>query len=64
MSNGDVGGRVVEWNGREYMVRGRGYLAGLDDLRKIALKAKSGHAGLYLADVATIHFGPEMRRGA
>jgi Cu(I)/Ag(I) efflux system membrane protein CusA/SilA len=62
MSNGDVGGRVVEWNGREYMVRGRGYLAGLDDLRKIALKAKSG-TPVYLADVATIHFGPEMRRG-
>jgi Cu(I)/Ag(I) efflux system membrane protein CusA/SilA len=62
MSNGDVGGRVVEWNGREYMVRGRGYLTGLDDLRKIALKAKSG-TPVYLADVAAIHFGPEMRRG-
>src|SRR5262249_45810305 len=31
-SNGDVGGRVVEWTGREYMVRGRGYLRNLDDL--------------------------------
>jgi len=62
MSNGDVGGRVVEWNGREYMVRGRGYLSGLADLGKVPLKAKSG-TPVYLSDVAAIHFGPEMRRG-
>ncbi len=63
-SNGDVGGRVVEWSGREYMVRGRGYIQGLEDLRKIAVKslARTG-TPVYLSDVATIHFGPEMRRG-
>ena len=33
-SNGDVGGRVVEWTGREYMVRGRGYIRSLEDLRR------------------------------
>ena len=63
-SNGDVGGRVVEWTGREYMVRGRGYIQGLEDLRKIAVKvgARTG-TPVYLSDVAKIHFGPEMRRG-
>ncbi len=63
-SNGDVGGRVVEWTGREYMVRGRGYIQGLEDLRKIAVKslARTG-TPVYLSDVAAIHFGPEMRRG-
>ncbi len=63
-SNGDVGGRVVEWTGREYMVRGRGYIQSLEDLRKVALKtrAKTG-TPVYLSDVADIHFGPEMRRG-
>jgi copper/silver efflux system protein len=63
-SNGDVGGRVVEWTGREYMVRGRGYIQGLEDLRKIAVKvgARTG-TPVYLSDVAMVHFGPEMRRG-
>ncbi len=63
-SNGDVGGRVVEWTGREYMVRGRGYIQSLEDLRKVPIKArvKSG-TPVYLSDIAQIHFGPEMRRG-
>ena len=63
-SNGDVGGRVVEWSGREYMVRGRGYIQSLDDLRRIPLKARiRTGTPVYLSDVAAIHFGPEMRRG-
>ena len=63
-SNGDVGGRVVEWTGREYMVRGRGYIQGLEDLRKIPVKARAQTGSpVYLSDVAMIHFGPEMRRG-
>lgn len=63
-SNGDVGGRVVEWSGREYMVRGRGYIQNLEDLKRIPLKARVGTGTpVYLSDVATIHFGPEMRRG-
>jgi Cu(I)/Ag(I) efflux system membrane protein CusA/SilA len=63
-SNGDVGGRVVEWTGREYMVRGRGYIQNLDDLRRVPIKARvATGTPVYLSDVATIHFGPEMRRG-
>ncbi len=63
-SNGDVGGRVVEWTGREYMVRGRGYLQSLEDLRRVPIKARvSTGTPVYLSDVASIHFGPEMRRG-
>jgi Cu(I)/Ag(I) efflux system membrane protein CusA/SilA len=63
-SNGDVGGRVVEWTGREYMVRGRGYITSLEDLRKIPLKTRlATGTPVYLSDVASIHFGPEMRRG-
>jgi len=63
-ANGDVGGRVVEWTGREYMVRGRGYIRNLDDLRRIPLRARiSTGTPVYLSDVASIQFGPEMRRG-
>src|SRR5512147_841349 len=43
-SNSDVGGRVIEMSGREYFVRGRGYVKSLDDLRQVALgvNARSG----------------------
>jgi copper/silver efflux system protein len=63
-SSGDVGGRVVEWSGREYMVRGRGYLTSLEDLRSVPIRARiQTGTPVYLSDVASIHFGPEMRRG-
>jgi Cu(I)/Ag(I) efflux system membrane protein CusA/SilA len=63
-SNGDVGGRVVEWSGREYMVRGRGYITSLEDLRRVPIKVRvATGTPIYLSDVATVHFGPEMRRG-
>ncbi len=44
-NNRDVGGRVVEMAEREYMVRGRGYLRGTDDLERIVLDVRGGHAG-------------------
>jgi copper/silver efflux system protein len=62
-SNADVGGRVIEMSGREYFVRGRGYVKSLDDLRQIALGANRG-TPIRVADVATVSFGPDIRRGA
>ena len=41
-SNGETGGRLVEWNGREYMVRGRGYVASTSDLAKVAVPSTFG----------------------
>ena len=63
-SNNDVGGRLVEFTGREYMVRGRGYIRSLDDIGKtvIMVNAQTGTPVL-VSDVATITFGPDMRRG-
>jgi Cu(I)/Ag(I) efflux system membrane protein CusA/SilA len=63
-SNSDVGGRVIEMSGREYFVRGRGYVKALDDLRQIALGVdrRSG-TPIRVADVATVAFGPDIRRG-
>jgi Cu(I)/Ag(I) efflux system membrane protein CusA/SilA len=60
--NNDVGGRLVELSGREYMVRGRGYVKGLGDLEKLVLKSESG-TPITVKDVATVALGPEMRRG-
>jgi Cu(I)/Ag(I) efflux system membrane protein CusA/SilA len=63
-SNNDVGGRLVEFTGREYMVRGRGYIRSLDDIGKtvIATNPQTGTPVL-VRDVATVTFGPDMRRG-
>jgi Cu(I)/Ag(I) efflux system membrane protein CusA/SilA len=60
--NNDVGGRLVELSGREYMVRGRGYVKSLSDLEKLVLKTESG-TPITVKDVATVALGPEMRRG-
>jgi Cu(I)/Ag(I) efflux system membrane protein CusA/SilA len=61
-SNMDVGGRVVELTETEFMVRGRGYLRGLDDLEQIVLKAEGG-APVLLRDVARVELAPDERRG-
>ncbi len=60
--NSDVGGRLVELSGREYMVRGRGYVKSIHDLENIVLRADGGTPVL-IKDVATVALGPEMRRG-
>ena len=60
--NNDVGGRLVEVSGREYMVRGRGYVTSLDDLEKLVLKTENG-TPIQVKDVGTVALGPEMRRG-
>ncbi len=62
-SNNDVGGRVVEYTGREYMVRGLGYIQSVEDLKKIAVGTNGDGTPIYLRDVADVHLGPDMRRG-
>ena len=61
-SNADVGGRTVELSEFEYVIRGKGYLKGIDDLGSIVLKADKGTPVL-LRDVARIELGPDERRG-
>ncbi|MFA5181025.1 MAG: CusA/CzcA family heavy metal efflux RND transporter [Syntrophales bacterium] len=62
-SNRDVEGRVLELSGVEYMIRGRGYIKGLQDLENIAVGANPGGTPIYLKDVARVQLGPEIRRG-
>ncbi len=61
-SNTDVGGRSIEMAETEFIVRGRGYLRGIDDIGKIVLKAQSG-TPILLRDVARVELGPDERRG-
>ncbi|MGQ0695440.1 MAG: efflux RND transporter permease subunit [Nitrospiraceae bacterium] len=63
MSNNDVGGRVVEFSGIEYMIRGRGYIKSAADIEKIAVGVNQNGTPILLRDVATVRLGPDMRRG-
>ena len=61
-SNADVGGRTVELSEFEYVIRGRGYLKGINDLGNIVLKTSNGTPVL-LRDIARVELGPDERRG-
>jgi len=61
-SNADVGGRTVELSEFEYVIRGKGYLKGIDDLGNIVLKNEGGTPVL-LRDVSHVELGPDERRG-
>ena len=62
-SNNEVGGRLLEFGGAEYMIRGRGYARSTADLERIVVEAGPGGVPVLLRDVATVSLGPEMRRG-
>ncbi|MBL8199614.1 MAG: efflux RND transporter permease subunit [Chromatiales bacterium] len=63
MSNMDVGGRVVEFSGAEYMIRGRGYIKSVADIEMIAVGVNNNGTPILLRDVAWVTLGPDMRRG-
>jgi Cu(I)/Ag(I) efflux system membrane protein CusA/SilA len=63
-NNNDVGGRLVEFSQREYMVRGRGYAKTTDDIERIAVMTdpKTGTA-VHVRDIGQVALGPDIRRG-
>ena len=63
MSNNEVGGRLIEFAGAEYMVRGRGYVKNPSDLENVVVKTGAGGAPVLLKDIGRVAFGPEIRRG-
>ncbi len=62
-SNNDVGGRLVEYSGAEFMVRGRGYARSTADLENIALAASPSGVPIRVKDVGRVTVGPDIRRG-
>ena len=62
-SNNEVGARLVEWSGAEYMVRARGYVKNIADLERIVVKTDARGTPVLLRDIANIQLGPELRRG-
>ncbi|MFO7688710.1 MAG: CusA/CzcA family heavy metal efflux RND transporter [Desulfobacterales bacterium] len=62
MSNNDVEGRLIEMSGREYMVRGRGYIKSTADIESIVVGSRDGTPVL-LREIANVVLGPDIRRG-
>jgi Cu(I)/Ag(I) efflux system membrane protein CusA/SilA len=61
-STNEVGGRVLDLSGAQYMIRGLGYLRSLSDLEQVAVGSKDG-APVLLRDLGDVSFGPDIRQG-
>jgi Cu(I)/Ag(I) efflux system membrane protein CusA/SilA len=61
-SANEVGGRVLDLNGAQYMIRGVGYLRSLSDLEAVSVGNKGG-TPVFLRDLGTVSFGPDIREG-
>jgi copper/silver efflux system protein len=62
-SNKDVEGRVLEFSGVEYMIRGRGYIRSIQDLENVAVGTGGSGTPVLLRDIANVQIGPDIRRG-
>lgn len=62
-NNRNVGGGYIERGSEEYLIRGLGLAAGLDDIGNIIV-AERGATPVYVRNLATVELGPEVRRGA
>jgi Cu(I)/Ag(I) efflux system membrane protein CusA/SilA len=61
-STNEVGGRLLELGGAEYMIRGLGYFKSLRDLADIPVGTRNG-VPVLVSDLGAVSFGPEIRRG-
>ena len=61
-SNQEVGGRLLEMNGTEYMVRGLGYVHSLQDLEAVVVGRDKQGVPVLLRDVGHVQLGPALRR--
>jgi Cu(I)/Ag(I) efflux system membrane protein CusA/SilA len=61
-STNEVGGRVLDLSGAQYMIRGLGYLRSTNDLENVAVGSKGG-APVLLRDLGSVGLGPDIREG-
>jgi Cu(I)/Ag(I) efflux system membrane protein CusA/SilA len=61
--NNDVGGRVVEFSGAEYMVRGRGYARSIPDVENIVVGRDPQGTPVLVKQLGHVALGPDIRRG-
>ncbi len=61
--NQEVGGRLLEFSGAEYMVRGRGYAKSVKDLEEVVVGTDGKGTPILVRHIATVTIGPDIRRG-
>ena len=61
--NTEVGGRLIEFGGTEYMIRGRGYARSIRDFESIVLSASESGTPIRIKDIGQVVLGPDIRRG-
>jgi Cu(I)/Ag(I) efflux system membrane protein CusA/SilA len=61
--NREVGGRLIEFGGAEYMIRGRGYAKSIRDFENIVLVASDNGTPIRIKDIGQVVQGPDIRRG-
>ena len=61
--NAETGGRLIEFGGTEYMVRGRGYAKSAADIESIVLSASGSGTPIRIRDIGQVVLGPDLRRG-
>ena len=61
--NSETGGRLIEFGGTEYMVRGRGYARSIADFESIVLSASPNGTPIQIRDIGQVIVGPDLRRG-
>ena len=62
--NRDTGARVLEFTGREYMVRGRGYIQSIEDIEKIVVGTDERGTPILVKNIGKVVLGPDIRRGS
>lgn len=61
--NNDVGGRLLEFTGAEYMVRGRGYAKSVRDIAQVVVGTDKQGTPVLVKNIASVSLGPDIRRG-
>src|SRR5215469_10965182 len=60
--NNEAGARSLEMTGKEYLIRGRGYIQSLADIQSLPVAVNNG-TPVRVRDIARVELGPDMRRG-
>ena len=61
--NQEADGRLLEFGGTEYMIRGRGYVQSVNDIEQIVLAASPDGTPIRIKDIGQVSVGPDLRRG-
>ncbi len=63
-SNREIGARTIEISGREYYIRGKGYIKSVEDIENIVVKTINPSSKVKVGDIASVSILPDIRRGA